>query len=233
MKQARSRKRAARACFSPPPAASSVVMPESPTNTASETMLNYNTSLTPLTLPEYGRNIQRMVDHCLSIEDREERTKCAFTIVKSMGNLFPELRAPENEHKLWDHLMIMSNFSLDIDFPCEVLRAEDLNTSPERVDYPQGPIRYRHYGKITQQMIDKAASLEPGEERDQVVILLANHMKKQMLALNPDGVDDAKIFSDLLELSRGAIRLDPSQVRLHEFKEMPVATTGKKKKKKG
>lgn len=195
-------------------------------------MLNYNTQQQQLVLPEYGRNIQRMVDHCLTIENREERTICAHTIIKSMGNLFPELRAPENEHKLWDHLMIMSHFQLDIDFPGEVIREEDLTSRPETVPYSQGPIRYRHYGKLTQQMIDKAAVMEPNEERNQVVLLLANHMKKQMLAVNPDGVDDAKIFKDLFEMSQGAINLNSETIRLHEFKEMPVATTGKKKKKK-
>lgn len=195
-------------------------------------MLNYNTGLDRLVLPEYGRNIQRMVDHCLSIEDRDERTACAYAIIRSMGNLFPELRAPENEHKLWDHLMIMSHFSLDIDFPCEVIRAADLETAPDHVGYVQGAIRYRHYGKIIQQMIDKAAAMEEGTERDQVILLLANHMKKQMLAVNPDGVDDAKIFKDLAELSHGAIRLSTDTSRLHEFKEMPVPATGKKKRKK-
>lgn len=89
-------------------------------------MLTYNTGLQQLVLPEYGRNIQRMVDHCLSIKDRDERTACAHSIIRSMGNLFPELRAPENEHKLWDHLMIMARFNLDIDFPCEVIQAADL-----------------------------------------------------------------------------------------------------------
>jgi hypothetical protein len=196
-------------------------------------MLSYNTRLKKLVLPEYGRNIQRMVDHCLSIEDREERTRCAYSIVKSMGNLFPELRAPENEHKLWDHLMIMSDFKLDIDFPCDVISADELTTEPDKVNYTQGAMRYRHYGKITQQMIDKAAAMEEGEDRRQVILLLANHMKKQMLAVNPDGVEDQKIFKDLAELSHGAIRLDAETSHLHEFKEQPVAaTTGKKKKKK-
>lgn len=195
-------------------------------------MLNYNTGLQQLVLPEYGRNIQRMVDHCLSLTDRDERTACAHAIIRSMGNLFPELRAPENEHKLWDHLMIMAGFNLDIDFPCEVIQAADLAIAPQTVGYPQTPIRYRHYGKIIHQMIEKASAMEEGPDRDQIVLLLANHMKKQMLAVNPDGVDDAKVFKDLLELSHGAIRLDTTTARLHEFKEVPVAATGKKKKKK-
>lgn len=195
-------------------------------------MLNYNTRMARLALPEYGRNIQRMVDHCLSIEDRDERTKCAYSIIKSMGNLFPELRAQENEHKLWDHLVIMANFQLDIDYPCDVIQEADLQTQPERVAYNQSNMRYRHYGRLTQQMIDKIAAMDEGAERDEAVLLLANHMKKQMLAVNADGVEDAKVFKDLAELSHGSIRLNAEIVRLHEFRESPQAATGKKKKKK-
>lgn len=196
-------------------------------------MLTYNTRLSQLVLPEYGRNIQRMVDHCLTIEDRNERTDCAYSIIRSMGNLFPELRAPENEHKLWDHLAIMSGFRLDIDYPYEVIQEADLQTLPQRVEYSQTPLRYRHYGRLTQQLVNIVAEMNEGEERDEAIMLLANHMKKQMLAVNADGVDDAKIFKDLMELSHGAIRLENSDYRLHEFKEIPQTTAGKKKKKKG
>ena len=195
-------------------------------------MLTYNTHLKKLVLPEYGRNIQRMVDYCLTLEDRDERNHCAGAIVRAMGNLFPELRAPENAHKLWDHLAIMSDFKLDIDYPCDVIREDDLHTLPERVSYTTGSPRYRHYGRILQQLIRKASDMEPSPERDAVIMLIANHMKKQMLAVNPDGVEDVKIFNDLAELSRGAIRLDPDSVRLHRFSEAPVPVTGKKKKKK-
>lgn len=194
-------------------------------------MLTYNTHLPDLVLPEYGRNIQRMVDFCLTIENRDERTACAQSIIRSMGNLFPELRAPENAHKLWDHLMIMSGFRLDVDFPCEVISEADLATSPEPVGYNQHRFAMRHYGKIAQDMVRKAAEMEAGPERDALVFLLANHMKKQMLAVNPDGVEDAKVFTDLYSISEGRIRLDASSVRLHEFKAQPVATVKKKKKK--
>lgn len=195
-------------------------------------MLTYNTHLDKLTLPEYGRNIQRMVDHCLSIPDREERTLCAYSIVRAMGNLFPELRAPENEHKLWDHLAIMSDFRLDIDYPCEVISQTELQTAPDTVPYAGAPFRFRHYGRITQQMVEKAAAMPEGPDRDKVIMLIANHMKKQMLAVNPDGVDDQKIFNDLADLSAGAILLDPASARLHQFRELPQPVTGKKKKKK-
>lgn len=194
-------------------------------------MLNYNTNLKQLTLPEYGRNIQRMVDHCLAIEDREDRTRCAHTIVRAMGNLFPELRQDENRHKLWDHLMIMADFRLDIDFPCEVIQAADLKTMPDVVPYPQSRFNMRQYGILTRRMIDQAADMEDGPARDEAILLLANNMKKQMLAVNPDGVEDSKIFADLAELSRSRILLDKETTRLREYKmELPPAKKKKKKK---
>lgn len=194
-------------------------------------MLTYNTRQKQLVLPEYGRNIQKMVDHCLSIEDRQERTQCAHAIVRAMGNLFPELRQGENVHKLWDHLMIMSGFQLDVDFPCEVVGREQLQTQPDTVPYMQSPMRYRHYGRLTQAMIAKAVEMPVGPERDELVVLLANQMKKQMLAVNPDGVDDGRIFRDLADMTHGEIRLDPAVVSLRQYKAAPQPVKGKKKKK--
>ncbi len=196
-------------------------------------MLSYNTQLKKLVLPEYGRNIQQMVDYCITIEDREERTRCAYTIISTMGNLFPQLRDVEDfKHKLWDHLAIMADFQLDIDYPCDVIKKENLESLPERVEYHLSPIKYRHYGKGVELMIAKASVMEEGEERDALISLIANHMKKLMLAISKDGVEDAKIFKDLAEYSHGAIRLNPETYHLHEFKEAPVVQTGKKKKKK-
>ncbi len=196
-------------------------------------MLKYNTQLKRLVLPEYGRNIQQMVDHCLTLQDREERTRCAYSIINTMGNLFPLLRDAEDfKHKLWDHLAIMADFKLDIDYPYEVIKPENLNTLPEKIEYTNSPIRYRHYGKSIELMIAKASIMEPGEERDALISFIAHHMKKLMLAVNKDGVDDAKILKDLYEYSRGAIKLDPETYHLHEFKDAPTPATGKKKKKK-
>lgn len=197
-------------------------------------MLSYNTQLKKLILPEYGRNIQQMVDHCLTIEDRDERTHCAHSIIATMGNLFPELRDPEDhDRKLWDHLVIMSGFCLDVDFPCEVIKEESLATDPDKINENIAPIRYRHYGKSLQQMIDKAAGMEPSEDKDELISLIAHHMKKLMLAVNKDGVDDAKVLKDLAEMSHGRILLNPAEYHLHEFKEAPQQPVqGKKKKKK-
>lgn len=197
-------------------------------------MLSYNTQLNKLALPEYGRNVQQMVDHCCTIEDRDERNKCARTIINIMSNLFPVQDNEEDvKHKLWDHLAIMSNFQLDVDYPFEIVKREDLTTKPEPIGYKLEHIRFRHYGKIIERMIDRAAQYPEGEERDALVMLIANHMKKLIYQISNEDVDDNKIFKDLALYSHGAINLDPASHPLHEFKieKAPVAT-GKKKKKK-
>ena len=198
-------------------------------------MLTYNSQLKKLVLPEYGRNIQQMVDHCLTIEDRAERTRCAFTIVQNMANMFPQLRGETDyQHKLWDHLMIMSGFQLDVDAPFDdIIKEESLDTKPIPIQYELEPIQYRHYGKNIERMIERAATYPEGEERDALVMLLANHMKKLIFQINNEDVEDAKIFKDLERYSQGAIRLDPQTHHLHEYQIVkPAQPVGKKKKKK-
>lgn len=195
-------------------------------------MLTYNTQLKKLVLPEYGRNVQQMVDHCLTIQDRDERTRCAYSIINIMGNLFPNLRDVEDfRHKLWDHLAIMSNFQLDIDYPYEVITAASLSTLPEQLEYNNSPIKLRHYGKYVELMIAKAALMDECEEKDALISLIANHMKKIMVAANNESIDDVRVLNDLREYSKGAINLDPNTYHLHEFKEAPAPSSKKKKKK--
>lgn len=195
-------------------------------------MLTYNTRLKKLILPEYGRNIQQMVDHCLTIENRDERTACAYAIIKAMGNLFPAKRNdPEAMRAMWDHLAIMADFNLDIDWPYEPADREALSQSPEPLHHAVGEIRQRHYGRLLLTLVEHASEMEPGEERDALILLIANQMKKALLAVNPDGVDDAKVFDDLAHLSHGRIRLSVDTHRLHQFEEAPKPTSKKKKKK--
>lgn len=195
-------------------------------------MLTYNTRLKPLAIPEYGRNIQQMVDHCLTIDDKDERTRCAYSIVNSMAKLFPKIKEDEDyRRKLWDHLMIMSRFQLDVDFPFEVINEESLHTKPERVPYTNSFIRFRHYGKEIEHLILKASEMEPGEERDELTLMIANHMKKQMAATNVDGVDDTRIFRDLEEMSHGALRLSQDTTKLFDYKIVTPPASKKKKKK--
>lgn len=193
-------------------------------------MLEYNSLKEKLLLPEYGRNIQQMVDHCVTIEDRDERNRCAYSIIQIMGNLFPQLRdVSDFKHKLWDHLAIMSNFKLDIDYPYDVIQEDKLHTHPKPVPYHLEPIKYRHYGKIIEMMINRACDYPEGSEKDNLVCLIANHMKKLIFAINKEDVDDEKIFNDLYHYSRGKIRLDASTHKLHEFKEAPVPQNNSKK----
>ncbi len=201
-------------------------------------MYNYNTQLKKLALPEYGRNIQQMVDYCCTIPDKDERTRCAYTIIKTMGNIFPQLRdEADYKHKLWDHLAIMSDFKLDIDYPYEIVKEENLETKPEPVKYKLEHIKMRHYGKIIERMIERACEYPEGKEKDALIMLIANHMKKVIYLINKEDVEDAKIFKDLAFYSHGKINLDPATHSLHQFKEATTATapknaSNKKKKKK-
>ncbi len=196
-------------------------------------MLTYNSQLKKLALPEYGRNIQQMVDYCCTIEDREERNRCAQSIINTMSNLFPQLRdETDYKHKLWDHLAIMSEFKLDVDYPYDVVKPENLDTRPIPVQYKLEPIKMRHYGKIVDQMIERACEYPDGDEKDALVMLIANHMKKLIYQINNEDVDDAKIFKDLEFYSKGRIKLSTATHSLHEFKVAPVQQQASKKKKK-
>lgn len=196
-------------------------------------MLTYNTQLKPLALPEYGRMILQMVEYATQIPDRDERTRCAFAIAKIMKNLFPqEFASPDGERKMWDHINIISDFKLDIDFPVEVSSAEAIHPKPEPIPYGDQNIRHRYYGKNIQLMIDRVAELEEGPEKDSLISMIAHHMKKLMFTHNKEGVNDARILRDLAEYSKGRIQLDPETYILHEFREIEPVQNGKKKKKK-
>lgn len=194
-------------------------------------MLTYKNQLKALVLPEYGRNIQNMVDHCLTIADRDERTRCARSIVDAMSILFPaQGDQGAYRRKLWDHLAIMSGFELDVDLPFELLSQESLSGEPAPVSHGTHNITRRQYGTLIEQSIAVAADMPEGEDRDRLAFLIADHMKKTLLASYPDGVDDIRIFSDLYDLSGGRIHLDPADVTLHNFKI--IAPPSKKKRKK-
>ena len=186
-------------------------------------MLDYNTQLKKLELPEYGRNIQRMVDYCTQIEDREERTRCAYAIIATMGNLFPHLRDIDDfKHKLWDHLAIMSDFKLDIDYPYEVLKPDNLHTRPKPISYKLSPIKYRHYGKLLEDMLKKSTSFpEDSQERKQLLTLLANNMKKTLYNSTKEVVEDERILKDIKEyLGDVAGDITLEDLKLRSIKEL-------------
>ena len=174
--------------------------------------MNYNTQLPQLIIPEYGRNVQGMVEHCCTIENREERNRCAKAIIQVMGQLNPHLRdIPDFTHKLWDHLFVISKFRLDVDSPYPKPSAETFDTKPERVNYPKGKIKYRHYGKLIEDIIEKAKDFKEGEEKDVLKRTIATQLKKSYLTWNKDVVSDEIIFKHLAELSSGTLQMDESQ----------------------
>jgi hypothetical protein len=190
---------------------------------------DYNSSRKRLILPEYGRNIQKMVNHIKTIEDREERNKAAKTIIGVMGNLNPHLRDVNDfKHKLWDHLAIIANFELDIDSPYPTPEPESLRSKPNQVPYHQFQIKYKHYGRSITLMIEKAVELEEGEEKQDLVRMIAYHMKKSYLTWNREAVADEDIFADMKTLSGGKLVVN-GDLKLPETKDILAKTRVKKK----
>ena len=175
-------------------------------------MMEYNTKQKRLPLPEYGRSVQKMVDHALTIENREERQRCAETIVRIMKSMFPDL--PDHERKLWDHLAIMSDFKLDIDYPCEVIKPEEFHVAPQHLSYRNSEIRNRHYGRIVEEMISHALTIENEEEKKQFIELILIQMKKNYIAWNKDGVEDKRIIEDLRIYTKGTIDIADKEIRI-------------------
>ncbi|WP_406684293.1 DUF4290 domain-containing protein [Seonamhaeicola sp. MEBiC1930] len=179
--------------------------------------LEYNTEREHLIIPEYGRHMQKMINHAKGIEDREERNKLAKAIISVMGNMQPHLRdVPDFQHKLWDQLFIMSNFELDVDSPYPKPTKELLEEKPEPLEYPQNHPKYRFYGNNIKTMIDVANTWDEGELKEALVYTIANHMKKCFLNWNKDTVEDMVIYDHLFELSGGKIDLRNSEENLSE-----------------
>lgn len=195
-------------------------------------MLTYNTQRSKLALPEYGRNIQKMVDYCLTLPDRDQRNNCAHSIIRSMATLFPIPKEGDNnpEAKYWDLLAIMSNFSTEIDWPEGTVNKEGFAVKPQPVPMTQGPMFASVYGKNIQRMMEYAMDLPGGDEKDEIIMLVAEQMKKQLTALYPDSVDDARVFKDIAAMTGGEIRLNPEMHRLHDYKVIQPPTKKKHKK---
>jgi hypothetical protein len=191
--------------------------------------MEYYTTKNKLILTEYGRNIQQMVEYAMTIQDRDERTRCVKTIINIMGNLFPHLRDVNDfKHKLWDHLAMMSNYQLDIDYPYEVVKPSDLQSKPDKIPYPNRNIKDRHYGNNLPEFVHAACHLDNPEHEEKLISILANQMKKYFVTWNKDSVEDQKIFDDITAMTNGKFNLNQQSVKLKESKEF-VAPTGKKK----
>ena len=183
--------------------------------------LEYNTEREHLIIPEYGRHIQKMINHAVSQESKEERNKLAKAIISVMGNMQPHLRdVPDFQHKLWDQLFIMSDFKLDVDSPFEKPSKEILSLKPDPLAYPQNYPKYRFYGNNIKIMIEAASLWDDSDMKGALVFTIANHMKKSFLSWNKDTVEDSVIFDHLFELSNGKIDIRNTDRELTESSQL-------------
>lgn len=170
--------------------------------------LLYNTERVRLYIPEYGRNVQKMVDYLKTIEDRDKRNEQAKAVIKVMEIINPAVKLQEDyEHKLWDHLHIISGFSLDVDSPYPVPAPESLNEKPMMVPIEKRPIKATHYGRNIERLVDLVASTPDGEVKTEMIRTLALYMRQQYLIWNKDSVSDQTIFQDIERLSDNRIKV--------------------------
>lgn len=176
--------------------------------------LDYNTQREKLVMPEYGREIQKMVDHAVSLKDKAERQKCALTIIRLMENKNLQLQESDDyEQTLWDHLYLMSHKQLDIDWPFDVSEAEKITSKPAPMEHPTYGTHLRHYGRLIEQLFEKLKTMPEGKERDELVRLTANQMKRNLATWGHGSIDDEKVADDLARFTDGKIQIDLSSFR--------------------
>lgn len=196
--------------------------------------LDYNTQRELLQMPEYGREIQRMIDHAVTLPTKEERLLCAKTIVKLMETKVPQIRENSGyEQTLWDHLYLMSHKQLDIDWPYDISGAEKFHDRPQPMKLPQSNVRLRHYGKLVSELLEKLKEMPEGEERDELIRLTANQMKRDLVQWGHGSIDDEKVADDMARMTNGAIQLDLNSFvfeRINLNEPQQKRSSGKKKK---
>lgn len=184
-------------------------------------------------MPEYGRAVQEMVMHAVSLPQKAERQRCANTIVDIMLNMQPSLRElPNYREHLWNHVAYISGYQLDVDYPYPLTRLDAESTRPEPMHYPMKAIRNRYYGHLVEQQLQYLAELPEGEERDVFLALVANQMKQTLYDWNRDAMDDEKIAQDIARYTKGKVKLDLSTFRFDPVMQGKQQTSGSKKKKK-
>ena len=195
--------------------------------------LDYNTQRPDLVLSEYGREIQKMVDHCIALPTKAERQRCAETIIATMNRMSPSQQTGNDRMQtLWDHLARISNFQLDIDYPVEITTEEQIAARPQPLSYPATRIPVRHYGKEMFLLFDRLKNMEPGNERDALTELVANQMKRCLVLWGHGNSDNEKVADDLARFTDGIIQLDLDHFQFEKIDVRPAQTGGSKKKKK-
>ena len=175
--------------------------------------LSYNTEDEKMLIPEYGRNIQKMIEHAKKIDDKITRQKCAEAIIKIMKQISVQSKNDEDfNERLWSHLYIMADFDIDIESPYKKPVLENLISKPDEVPYPTNRIKYGHYGKIIEDLIKEASTYPEGEDKEEITKHVANLLKTSYLFWNRDSVNDNLIVKHLEEFSDGKLTIDISKL---------------------
>ena len=189
--------------------------------------LDYNTQREKLVMSEYGREIQKMIEIACELPTKEERLRCAQTIIRLMETKNPQLRDNEDfEQTLWNHLYLMSHRELEIDWPFDISEADNIMAKPKPMAPPKNDVKLRHYGKLVEELFVKLKTMPAGEERDTLVRYTANQMKRDLAQYGHGSMDDERIASDLARYTDGVIQLDVN------FKFEKISNTEEKKSKK-
>lgn len=169
--------------------------------------LSYNTSRSEIKLKEYGRNLENMINWMKQEEDKEKRTRLAYTLVEMMKQINPVMKESEEyNQKVWDDLFIMAGFELDIDSPYPAPQKEMIGRRPQRLGYVNNRIKIRHYGKNIEHLIESASNLEDPEERVAAVASIGRLMKSFHYIWNKDAIDDEVVLNNIISLSQGRLR---------------------------
>ena len=203
--------------------------------------LDYNTKRETLLLPEYGREIQRMVDYAIGCPTRDERNACANTIVRMMGTKVPNAtETNDGVRALWDHLYIMGRGQLDIDWPYDMSEAVKITQKPQPMPIRKNHVKLRHYGHLVEECFDILKTMPNGRERDKLIYLTANQMKRDLAIWGRGTMDDKRVADDLARFTDGCVQLDINNMQLERVQETAalmnvngnrMAKQGKKRKK--
>lgn len=203
--------------------------------------LDYNTKRETLLLPEYGREIQRMVDYAIGCPTRDERNACANTIVRMMGTKVPNAtETNDGVRALWDHLYIMGCGQLDIDWPYDMSEAVKITQKPQPMPIRKNHVKLRHYGHLVEECFDILKTMPNGRERDKLIYLTANQMKRDLAIWGRGTMDDERVADDLARFTDGCVQLDINNMQLERVQETAalmnvngnrMAKQGKKRKK--
>ncbi len=196
------------------------------------TGLDYNTEREKMRLKAYGRDVQQMVDHAVSLPTKEERQQCAESIIETMKRVVQSQHSyKERMPMLWYHLALMSDFKLDIDYPVEFEREDKMLTAPDKIEYSKQNVPVRHYGKLLFQIFDRLKEMPDNEERQALAIEAAEQMYRSLAAWGFGSVDKERVVSDLAKYTGGKIQLMPQDVKVSAVEGTEDRAKAKKKRK--